>query len=262
MIDELQSLVANRVLNRVEQLAQSYRQQQLNIVKDQEGADLDRLIDLTEAQFLGRFNKEFIRERLNQLFTRLGLEVDRDLVRTFGEQQIGINPPDQAMIDNMVRTTVGKITDLSQSTLGQLRAEITQGLINGDRWETIAKRLQVPPTSSKTVGRNATPFQKAANRAKFIARNEVTTALGTYNKSKQEQAGIDLYIWQTAEDERVRPTHEDLNGRIFSWKGEVTVNNVTYVEAVDPSFSSSGTIPGEPWNCRCVALPYLPEIEE
>jgi SPP1 gp7 family putative phage head morphogenesis protein len=117
-------------------------------------------------------------------------------------------------------------------------------------------------TAKEAKGQTPTAFKKASNRAKFIARNEVGTALGTINKERQLAADVNLYIWQTAEDERVRETHRALDQRIFSWQGEVVVEGTDYKMAVDPTFSSSGTIPGEPWNCRCVAIPYIPEFEE
>jgi SPP1 gp7 family putative phage head morphogenesis protein len=117
-------------------------------------------------------------------------------------------------------------------------------------------------TAPNAKGEDPTAFKKASNRAKFIARNEVGTALGTLNKERQLAADVQLYVWQTAEDERVRTTHRELDQRIFSWQGEVVVGDTTYQMAVDHTFSSSGTIPGEPWNCRCVAIPYIPEFEE
>ena len=122
-------------------------------------------------------------------------------------------------------------------------------------------------TAPEAKGQPATPFKKASNRAKFIARNEVGTALGTINKERQQAANVQLYTWQTADDERVRSfergdksDHVMLNGKLFSWQGDITVNGVDYSMANDGQFQN--TIPGEPYNCRCVAIPHMPEFDE
>lgn len=53
------------------------------------------------------------------------------------------------------------------------------------------------------------------------------------------------YIWRTRRDGKVRSSHAEREGQIFSWD--------------DPP---EGGHPGEDYGCRCTAEPYLPEASE
>ena len=59
------------------------------------------------------------------------------------------------------------------------------------------------------------------------------------NREWQIKIGINLYIWRTQEDDRVRSLHGSRNLSIFSWETE-----------------PNGGHPGEDYNCRCWAAPY------
>ena len=236
------------------------------------GMELSKAIDLVEAQFLGLYSPAFIASNLRDFFKALDVQVDVDSVREFTRQNIKVFPVGtDDIINNSVETSLGKIKDLQASTIGLIRAEVTSGLVRGQRWETIAKRITRSMTAKPAKGETPTPLAKASNRAKFIARNEVGTALGTINKERQLAANVRLYTWQTTEDERVRGRgnrrfkegqgdHRKLNGNIYSWEGTVVVDGTTYEMADDNVFKD--TMPGEPYNCRCVAIPYIPEFEE
>lgn len=273
LLIELQGMVKQTLVPRIRLLASTHAEKQKAVRPNEgslpfrrvrfdapgDGESMEMLIDVIEAQFLGKFSKAYIRANLNTFFQELDLTADTETLRQFALQniEVGVAANAQAVMENAVRSTTGKITNLSSTTIGNIRSKVSEGVIQGSRWESIAKDLTgtLGPAGKGT-------FKTAANRAKFIARNEVGNALGAINKERQEAAGVDLYTWQTAEDERVRPTHARLDQKVFSWKGKVTYNGVTYTEAVDPAYSSSPTIPGQPWNCRCVAIPFIPELEE
>lgn len=80
------------------------------------------------------------------------------------------------------------------------------------------------------------------NNAKFRARN----MLGNYYKDflKEIIAGESEYFeWNTMGDERVRPTHEARDGKIYNW-------------------DSAEIVPGEEPGCRCWATVYFPDSQE
>ncbi len=52
---------------------------------------------------------------------------------------------------------------------------------------------------------------------------------------------LDRYVWRTQRDNRVRRSHRENEGRIFSWSDPLATGH-----------------PGEDYNCRCEAIPYLP----
>jgi SPP1 gp7 family putative phage head morphogenesis protein len=79
----------------------------------------------------------------------------------------------------------------------------------------------------------------SASRAELIARDQTLKVNASVARAGHEDAGFDKYIWSTSMDERVRPEHEVLEGQIFSY-----------------SIGSPEGNPGDPVQCRCVALPY------
>lgn len=78
----------------------------------------------------------------------------------------------------------------------------------------------------------------AAARAAFIARQQTAQIATAVTRAGHEAAGVTSFRWSTMRDERVRPAHRDLEGRVFAWD----------------SPPSEG-LPGTAINCRCTALP-------
>lgn len=83
------------------------------------------------------------------------------------------------------------------------------------------------------------------SRARSIARDSVLTLNGKITHHRHKKAGINSYIWTTAGDDKVREEHALLDGQEFSWD--------------DPPEPGH---PGEDYNCRCVAYPVIPELED
>lgn len=81
----------------------------------------------------------------------------------------------------------------------------------------------------------------AENRAKLIARDQTAKMNSSFNRVRQTDVGIEQYEWQTAGDERVRDSHAEKDGQIFSW---------------DSPPEDTGH-PGEDIQCRCVAIPFF-----
>lgn len=62
---------------------------------------------------------------------------------------------------------------------------------------------------------------------------------GLINQIRQEDLGIERYVWVTRGDHKVRPAHAALNGEVFSW-----------------DHPSDEGHPGQTPNCRCHAVPH------
>ncbi len=84
----------------------------------------------------------------------------------------------------------------------------------------------------------------STSRAELIARDQVLKLNGQLNRSRQQAAGVRRYRWSTSGDERVRESHQALDGTIQSWDAPPLVGH-----------------PGEDVQCRCTAIPILPEEE-
>ena len=111
-----------------------------------------------------------------------------------------------------------------------------------DRVATIVAEAQSKGWSASRAGRelrDATGI--TTRRAQLIARDQIATVNSKIAEKQQTAVGIDSYIWSTSQDERVRPDHAAREGKEFKWS--------------EPPFDGN---PGEPINCRCVAIPVFP----
>ena len=79
------------------------------------------------------------------------------------------------------------------------------------------------------------------NRAKLIARDQSSKLNSALSQQRQQNLGVEEYVWRTAGDERVRDSHKANNGKVFRW---------------DNPPKATGH-PGQDIQCRCVAQPII-----
>lgn len=107
--------------------------------------------------------------------------------------------------------------------------------------------LRVEDLRKKILGR----FDVSRSKADLLARDQVLKLNAQITQSRQREAGITRYQWSTSSDERVRPMHAELDGEIFSWDDPPITND-----------DGDRNHPGEDYQCRCVAIPIMPELED
>lgn len=78
----------------------------------------------------------------------------------------------------------------------------------------------------------------------FLARDQVSGLDGLLTKILHAEIGLDDFIWGTCRDDKVRPTHRALEGKLCSWYNLPKSNGIS----IYPS-SENG--------CRCVARPVV-----
>ena len=77
----------------------------------------------------------------------------------------------------------------------------------------------------------------AFRRVRGVTRRGVQDANGRMNEARQTEAGLRSYIWRSQQDDRVRQTHQRLNGQVRRW--------------------SSSPKPGQEPGCRCYPIPNV-----
>lgn len=113
----------------------------------------------------------------------------------------------------------------------QVRAVFGSGEADGLRVEVLRDRLLERGDVSES-------------RAELIARDQTLKLAGAINEARQKDAGLTYFVWSTSNDERVRPEHAALDNQVFDWS----------------ALPEPGA-PGQDFQCRCVAIPYVPELE-
>lgn len=81
-------------------------------------------------------------------------------------------------------------------------------------------------------------------KAKFLARQETSLLMSKYQEERFKDLGITHYKWSGADDQRERPDHKLLNGKIFRFDDPPVTNRST----------GAKNNPGEDFNCRCIAI--------
>jgi len=125
------------------------------------------------------------------------------------------------------------IKDMPDAFLRQVQDELVDATRSGTRAENfqdiIQERLKV-----------------GESRARLIARDQIASMNGALTEIRQRELGITEFEWSSSQDERVRELHDERDGERFSW-------DHTFNETPDDG------PPGRPINCRCVAVPIIPD---
>lgn len=123
-----------------------------------------------------------------------------------------------------------RVKGINQTTRNQLSATLLEGINANESLDQLQQRIEAVFAEAKGY------------RARLIANNEVINAYAYANHRTLEvlyQQGVITHrMWWTAEDDRVRPAHQDLHGKIVRFEEKFP-----------------GDIePGEEVNCRCVEM--------
>ena len=155
----------------------------------------------------------------------MGLNIRAEL------QSVRFDEAIRALRDEQVRL----ITSLPTEAAERVHVLALRGLEDGTRAKEIA--AEIMRTGEVTRG-----------RAMLIARTEVGRTSTTLTQVRAEGVGSTHYQWASVGDSDVRPLHKKLNGHIFAWN--------------EPPIADESGIrahPGCIFNCRCIALPIIPE---
>ena len=106
--------------------------------------------------------------------------------------------------------------------------------------ESLADRMQAefaerPFDRQRMTAMVRDEYQSSGYNLRRIVRDQGSKLNGQLNRMRQQQVGVQGFIWISAGDARVRPEHQDFDGNSYWWS--------------DPP----GEIPGEAIQCRCVA---------
>lgn len=131
------------------------------------------------------------------------------------------------------------IKSLSSEVVPALRDEIVRAVQFGIDPEEAAQRLR------DKWSRSGVPIRRGnlEPRVRLIVRDQVAKLNADLLRARSEAAGLTHFTWVSMRDSRVRPLHREIDGQDFSFAaGHPTEGR-----------------PGEPVNCRCIAVPVVNE---
>lgn len=162
---------------------------------------------------------------------------DMQVKQVIGVKPFRSEPWLQATLSNSVSQNVSLITTMHEDYFKDVEFETLNGLERGLSTREIAKNIQ------KKTG-------IARNRARLIARDQVSKLNSNLASRRASDLGVKRFRWSTSSDERVRASHRSLNNKTFTYKDGASVDGEDHV------------LPGQPINCRCVAIPIISSIDE
>lgn len=165
------------------------------------------------------------------------LELNRQIRSVLGVDILISDPELGATLSASVRENVGLIKTIPDRYFSEVEQVVLRGFRTGERAESLAPEI-------------ARRFEVSRDRARFIARDQLSKLNGDLTRNRQRALGIGGYIWRTARDERVRPGHAVLEGERFDWNAP---------PIVDPR-TGRRAHPGHDFNCRCIAEPDLESL--
>ena len=160
-------------------------------------------------------------------------------IEEVGEKDIGIGLKPTEEIDETLRTTLVNNLDLeikgwAAQEIAALRERVQANALAGYRADKLAREIAAERGIS-------------LRKADFIAEQETSLFVSKWREQRAKDVGCTRYKWSTSHDERVRPDHRVLNGKIFSFDAPPITDQAT----------GAHNNPGEDFRCRCVAIPIM-----
>lgn len=179
----------------------------------------------TKQEMLRAIEVEFelAREQARELTERIIKAVD-EKKDSKSSSRMGFTIPSQGVIESALENPVKELSlpkvmeEHRNEVVRKINIEIAQGLIAGEGYSQIAKRLE------KQVG-------FASNKARLVARTEVGRARSIASERVNEvasQYAETVKVWASMLDNRVRMTHRFLDGKeadnngVFTYKKNFT----------------------------------------
>lgn len=252
MIQQMAKRFQNQVLSKiqvstVEKFADSKQRHTYAFTDAQTGNFAAILLRLSK-QARRSLLKQFSNDRIEAISQKVLAKLDKRAKLEFYERvaaKTGINVADLIAKEGLKATTNALMLETAQ-WIQTLRDETFQKFTNntlfamsqGESLDTIVSQFDNIVIERK-------------NHAKFLARNQVQNYNSITTKIRAQNLGITKAVWETAEDDRVRPAHAQRAGKEFD-----------LAEGLYSSIDGLYLIPGTDYNCRCVASYVIPETPD
>ena len=158
--------------------------------------------------------------------------------------------------NSVLNTWVNRNVNLIKGLTEEYRKKISETIIDNFNRGVALKDLKI---NLQKINETFSDY-----RINLIAKDQVNKLNAQLSEQRQKDAGIEMYIWNTARDERVRPKHKVMQGKLCRWD-DATV----YSDDGGKTWKSRSSIgginlhPGEDVNCRCFAEAYFePLVKE
>lgn len=223
--------------NNIHMLAYSLRQ-------DDDSTVTDAFVQAILAELLKSMTIEDAISELELILAGVSSVVDANVISAFAEAvSVDVFLNDSVLLDTVKaewKAQQSRLVDSIVNTyIEKLQIIVSNAVQRGTAMSEVKEEIKVLLNTTD-------------KRAKFIARNEVGNLNGIITMRRQVDCGIGVYQWSSSHDERVRPSHAEMDGKYFYWNSDKVgeINGIKVYPA--PKYH-----PCMDYNCRCVALPVI-----
>lgn len=196
---------------------------------DRIGRRLDGYADILDdwAAHVARSMFSDVDTKNKQFWRAMSQEIGVQMARQLAETDIGLTVTQS--LDNQVRL----IKSLPRQAAERAHEYVREAALKGQRASEIAERIMGLGSATRS-------------RAVLIARTETSRFSTELLKARAQTVGSTGYIWRTASDSDVRPSHKKMSGQHVQWGSPPTLDGMT---------GHAGCLP----HCRCYPEPIIPE---
>ena len=195
----------------------------------------------------------------NVIYTGLGKTADETIAfseaqfKKIIEKGIHVNLPTTAewwdkMKTSWMEDNYTLITSNAKNYISQINSIVEQGVVNGLGVDKVTKQI-FEKTESLTK-----------KHCKLLARDQMGKLNGQITQAQNEELGLDLYVWDTAMDDRVRDSHQLMQGLLCRWDDALVCSYDGGKTWVPRPSGAVDLHPGQDIQCRCSGLTYYPEL--
>lgn len=224
LIDEVEQMVMLHYKRVIVPQLKNYR------ADDDELNTIQRILEIIRALSLNIFNDNNIVNIANRFVNNLNLfnmKNITDQARVAGISIVQDTPKLKDFVKSSVTQNVSYIKSIESNLLDKVSTLIFEETVKG----TASKQIQEQLMQSFNVSRS---------KAKFIAVDQSGSIFGQLTKERHTSIGVNKFTWLSAGDKRVRPEHQNYNGKTYTYKD-----------------GANGKTPGSDYRCRCVGQPVF-----
>lgn len=212
--------------------------------QDDDSTVTDAFVQAILAELLKSMTVEEAISELELILAGVSSVVDANVISAFAEAvSVDVFLNDSALLDTVKaewKAQQSRLVDSIVNTyIEKLQIIVSNAVQRGTAMSEVKEEIKVLLNTTD-------------KRVKFIARNEVGNLNGIITMRRQVDCGIGVYQWSSSHDERVRPSHAEMDGKYFYWNSDKVgeINGIKVYPA--PKYH-----PCMDYNCRCVALPVI-----
>jgi SPP1 gp7 family putative phage head morphogenesis protein len=230
-----------RLVRRLRRLTQETL---IPVLAEEDTSRIRRALAELEVLIAGAINEKAllraIRRMLRTIQRLVREQIISELRKAGGTKTLAVSPLEHSpriarALEQRLQESVALIKTIPKRYHARVAKAVREGLAQGKMTKAIAREIY-------EIGKST------MRRAELIARDQAGKGLAAIMEAQQRDLGLKKFRWVTSHDERVRPAHRRLDGKIFTWDRGAPIS-------IEPA-----RYPGMAPLCRCQAMPVYEEL--